>query len=284
LSKGFIRIVPQDGTKYDVAMIKAKAITAPNGQPADNQVLLRGLAILRSFAPGWAQQSHSEIVDRTNLPKATVSRLLKSLVAFGWLSLDADGKTYRLSPVLLVQAHTLRQGLPWLSAVSKLMHSVSSKHSVNVGLAYPDGLSMVYVETVRTNKRWSSRQVVAGQRIPMESTALGQAYLASLTPIQFAQVVSQIKASKAEMREDAWEAQRREITTSVRKVREKGFCDASWQRGVLAVATSLLTPQGVFSMNVSVPNTQLADTPALGELAAILVEIKQHANRLVRGD
>ncbi|NJM44684.1 MAG: helix-turn-helix domain-containing protein [Brachymonas sp.] len=264
-------------------MIKPQASASPKRPSEDNQVLLRGLMILRSFAPGWAQQSHSEIMGRTGLPKATVSRLLKSLVAFGWLNLDTDGKTYRLSPVLLVQAHTLRQGLPWLEALSQLMQSVSSKHSINVGLAYPDGLSMVYVETVRTNKRWSSRQIVAGQRIPIESTALGQAYLASLQPDALAEMLSQIKASKAAKSEANWNALREEIYTSILRMQSQGFCYASWQSGVLAVATSLVTPQGVYSLNVSVPNTQLADTPALDDLASILLAMKQKATTLVLG-
>ena len=262
-------------------MIHTQAPESPKPESPDNQVLLRGLTVLRSFAPGWAQQKHSEIVERTGLPKATVSRLLKSLVAFGWLSLDTDGKTYRLSPVLLVQAHTLRQGLPWLAALSKLMQSVSSKHSINVGLAYPDGLSMMYVETVRTVKRWSSRQIVAGQRIPIESTALGQAYLASLQPDALADIVSQIKASKAAMSEVSWNALRDEIHASMLRMQSQGFCFASWQSGVLAVATSLVTPQGVYSMNVSVPNTQLADAPSLQDLASVLLEMKAQANKIV---
>ena len=264
-------------------MIEAKAPKPHKPESPDNHVLLRGLTVLRSFAPGWAQQTHSEIMERTGLPKATVSRLLKSLITFGWLSLDTDGKTYRLSPVLLVQAHTLRQGLPWLAALSKLMQSVSSKHSINVGLAYPDGLSMVYVETVRTAKRWSSRQIVAGQRIPMESTALGQAYLASMQPDALAEIVSQIKASKAAMSEASWNALRDEIHASILRMQSHDFCYASWQSGVLAVATLLVTPQGDYSMNVSVPNTQLADAPALNDLASILLDMKQQANKLVLG-
>jgi DNA-binding IclR family transcriptional regulator len=262
-------------------MIKTLTSAIPNPEPPGNQVLLRGLTILRSFAPGWAQQTHSEIVERTGLAKATASRLLKSLVIFGWLSLDADGKTYRLSPVLLVQAHTLRQGLPWLAGLSKVMQSVSAKHSINVGLAYPDGLCMVYVETVRTNRRWSSRQIMAGQRIPIESTALGQAHLASLKPNALAEIISQIKASKGSMGESSWNALHDEINASVLRMRSQGFCYASWQSGVLAVATSLNTPQGAYSLNVSVSNTQLADTPALDDLVSILLDMKQEANRLV---
>ena len=41
---------------------------------------------------------------------------------------------------------------------------------------------MIYLEAIRANRKTSLRNVQPGQRVPMELTSLGRAYLAAILP------------------------------------------------------------------------------------------------------
>src|SRR5690606_23627405 len=69
------------------------------------------------------------------------------------------------------------QGLP-------IMNALAEKYHVNIGLAIADRDEMVYLESLRAHKRVSPRHIVAGQRVPIELTSLGRAYLSTLTPAE----------------------------------------------------------------------------------------------------
>ncbi|MCY1382127.1 IclR helix-turn-helix domain protein [compost metagenome] len=63
-----------------------------------SQSLTRGILVLRAFLEGAPSLSNSELVVRTHLPKATVSRLCRSLVDAGMLEFDPAEEAYRLAP------------------------------------------------------------------------------------------------------------------------------------------------------------------------------------------
>lgn len=62
----------------------AEAVEASN--PAAS--LTRGLDILRAFAANDATLGNQQLIERTGLPKATVSRLTATLVSLGYLHHD----------------------------------------------------------------------------------------------------------------------------------------------------------------------------------------------------
>src|SRR5207247_2069705 len=104
---------------------------------------------------------------------------------------------------------------------------------VNVGLAVADRDEMVYLESVRYNRKVSLRHVVAGQRVPIELTSLGRAYLAALPEAQRLAVMTLIK----HRRRAGWAAIQEEIERAISSVHDHGYCAASWQPEVIAIAT-----------------------------------------------
>ena len=144
-----------------------------------NRSLQRGIEILRVFRPGSDLYGNGELAERTGLSRATVSRLAQTLVDCGMLEHDRRRRAYRLAPLVLSFAHAMRAGSPILNAAGPLMRKEAERHKINVGLATADRDEMVYLESVRYSRRVSWRNVVAGQRVPMELTSLGRAYLAA---------------------------------------------------------------------------------------------------------
>jgi DNA-binding IclR family transcriptional regulator len=114
---------------------------------------------------------------------------------------------------------------------------------------------MVYLESVRYSRRVAWRNVVAGQRVPMELTSLGRAWLAVAPDARRAELMAQFRAR----RPTGWRALSREIEAAMDDVRRLGYCWAAWQPEVVALATPILiADHPVYVVNMSVT----ADTPA----------------------
>lgn len=228
---------------------------APMGLSPPNRSLERGIELLRAFKPGSELLGNGDLAERTGLPKSTVSRLTQTLVAMGMLQSDAAMRAYRLAPAVLSLAHAMRTGSRVLAAAAPLMRSLAERERLNVGLAAPDRDEMVYLESIRYNRRVAFRTVVSGQRVPMELTSLGRAYLATVSARERTALVAVFKRRRASQ----WETLREEIDSATRQVVEEGYCAASWQPEVLAVATPLLTSTATYSLNVSVSTTEAMD-------------------------
>jgi DNA-binding IclR family transcriptional regulator len=157
-------------------MPENKPTQKPRRGTVSNRSLERGLELLRAFGPGAALLGNGDLVERTGLPKATISRLTRTLAEAGYLEHDVGRKAYRLGVPVLSLAQAMRSGSTILQAAGPLIREIAQKHHINVGLAAADREEMVYLESVRYNQRVSLRNIVSGQRVPMELTSLGRAH------------------------------------------------------------------------------------------------------------
>lgn len=249
------------------------------GRSPANRSLERGVEVLRAFRPGSEALGNGEIAERTRLSRATVSRLTQTLVDAGWLQHDPDLRAYRLAAPVLSLAHAMRTGSRWLQVAAPLMHEVARGHRINVGLAVADGDEMVYLESVRYNRRVSLRSVVAGQRVPMELTSLGRAWLAAAPPAQ----QRALEALFSERRGAAnWGRLASDIAQAAQSVSAHGYCVASWQPEVVALATPMVVtghPVHVLNMSVNgpMPQNAVADMlhqPLLALAGRIIAEMR----------
>ncbi len=238
-------------------------------QPAQNRSLERGVEILRAFRPGADLLGNGELAERTGLSRATVSRLTQTLVGTGLLDHDRRQRAYRLAAPVLSFAHAMRSGSPVLQVAAPMMRSVAEKRRINVGLAVADRDEMVYLESVRYNRKVSLRNVVAGQRVPIELTSLGRAYLAVASDARRQALIAQFRARRT----SGWRALEREIAEAIDSVRHRGYCAASWQPEVVALATPIVVEDHpVYVLNMSVA-TQASTTAVVGELSSPLMDL-----------
>lgn len=226
----------------------------PKGSPT-NRSLERGVEILRAFRQGSELLGNGELAERTGLPKSTVSRLTQTLVALGMLQSEVALRAYRLAPAVLSLAHAMRTGSRVLSVAAPLMRQLAQREHINVGLAAPDRDEMVYLESIRYARRVAFRSVVSGQRVPIELTSLGRAYLSTL-PLPARQ---ELEAVFRRRRERSWGSLREQIELAVTSIQQSGFCAASWQPEVIAVAAPLVTSDMTYALNVSVLTTDPFD-------------------------
>ncbi len=253
--------------------MKALREEKPGISPA-NRSLERGIELLRSFRPGSELLGNAELAERTGLSRATVSRLTQTLVGSGVLQVDPRTRAFRLAPAVLSLAHAMRTGSRVLAIAAPLMRQVAEAHKINVGLAAPDRDEMVYLESIRYNRRPSLRSVVSGQRVPMELTSLGRAYLASAPEAKRKALLAHFRAARA----GQWRRLQADIALAMASVAERGWCATSWQAEVLAVACPLDFLGAYYALNVSLSSAEpLSDL--VHELAPRLLDLRQRVLR-----
>jgi DNA-binding IclR family transcriptional regulator len=249
--------------------LKRTSADKPGTSPA-NRSLERGIDILRAFRPGSDLLGNGELADRTGLSRATVSRLSQTLVGMGMLQQEPRRKGYRLAPAVLSLAHAMRSGSTILQVAAPLMRALAESKHINVGLAAPDRDEMVYLESIRYSRRVAFRNVVSGQRVPMELTSLGRAYLATTSSARRKVLYQLFKARRGTQ----WPPLLAEIEQSIRSVRESGFCAASWQPEVVALATPVTVADTCYSLNVSVSTGERMEA-VVDALTVPLLELRE---------
>ncbi|MCA0405356.1 MAG: IclR family transcriptional regulator [Proteobacteria bacterium] len=220
---------------------------------SQNRSLERGLDILKAFRPGSDLMGNSDIAERTGLARSTVSRLTQTLMNAGMLDYDRSARAYRLGAANLSLALGVRLGNPALQAATPLMRAASEKLHVNVGLATADGEDMVYLESIRYNRKVVLRTVLSGQRVPIDQTSLGRAYLAALPGHLREEFLAKVQ-SRGTARAKALE---QHIRDGVRSVEDNGYCAASWQPEVVALAAPLILPDmPIYALNMSLATNE----------------------------
>ena len=239
-----------------------------------NRSLERGIAILRAFRPGVSTLGNAELAERTGLAKATVSRLTQTLVVCGLLQRDDQQRTYRLASAVLSFAHAMRLSSPVLTAIGPLMRLEATRRRVNVGLAGSDQDMMVYLESFRYSPRASFRTIVSGQRVPIELTSLGRAYLWGLPEIQRSKALDEI----AGRRPKTWKQLSLEIEASFHDLATLGYCAVRWQPGVVAVSVPLLAgAANPYALNMSIASDE-AVADAGRRLGVWLLDLKKRCD------
>lgn len=179
-------------------------------------------------------------------------------------------KGWRLAPAVLGLAHAMRSGSPVLQAAAPLMRALAQSEHINVGLAAPDRDEMVYLESIRYSRRATLRSVMSGQRVPMELTSLGRAYLATVSDARRKALFAMFERRRGA----SWPESRRDIEQAIESVRAAGFCAASWQAEVIALAAPLETAQACYSLTVSVSTTETMQD-VVAALSGPLLELRR---------
>jgi DNA-binding IclR family transcriptional regulator len=168
----------------------------------------------------------------------------------------------------------MRSGSSVVQVAAPLMRALAQSKQINVGLAAPDRDEMVYLESIRYSRRAAFRNIVSGQRVPMELTSLGRAYLASITDSRRKALFAQFRRRRGKQ----WPPLAREIGLAIESVRASGYCAASWQTEVVALSTPLLTKEAYYSLNVSVSMAETIDEVTRA-LSAPLLKLKEEILR-----
>lgn len=212
------------------------------------QTLQRGLEVLSAFRADRKALSNTELVRRTGLSKATVSRLTTTLVQLGYLRRAASGGGFELGSRGLGVGHTFVQSSPILGVAMPLMQRVADKLNVSVALAMAEDLHMVYLAYTPA-KRIATLRLGIGSFLPMGLTAVGRAYLYSLAPVGREQKLQRLKLTSPAQAE-AIERGARSAFDDLDKT-HTCTCVGEFQRDAVGIATPVFVGRSGTPMSLS---------------------------------
>ena len=213
----------------------------------------RGLTLLAAFEQ-HQQLSHQQLCQMTNLPKATITRLIHTLMALGFLRVTEHGQ-YQLGSSAVRLSATAWSRHDMVAAAEPLLRQFASRNEVSVNLATEVEGEMRYHACCRSPARLSVNLQV-GSAVPVTRTAIGRAFYAASSPARQASIRNNLQEHLST--EDYNHAQSA-LSDAAEHYRLHGYTvsDGDFSTDILAVAVGVYdvaTGQYAYSLNASVPS------------------------------
>ncbi len=154
--------------------------------------LVRGLEVLRCFESGEESLGNLQIAERCKLPPSTVARLTYTLVESGFLYKDARDSRYRLGPGSLAIGGVSLTRLKFRESARAALQALADEVGLQIAVGVRDEFSMLYFETCHSTSLVRLRLDV-GSKIPLATTAMGRACLASMSSTEREAVLARMK-------------------------------------------------------------------------------------------
>ena len=233
--------------------------------------------------PRWGPWSllQSLVHPGTKLPKPTVSRITYTLTRLGYLRHAPELSKYTLGTGVLSLGYSLLANYDIRRLAKPLMQELADQARASVSMGSRDRLNMVYIEHCLSSATVTLRLDV-GSSIPIETTAMGRAFLAALPQWERDYLVDAIKARHAAN----WPKIKTGLERAFREYEEHGFCSSigDWQRDVSAVGAPMVTPDGsIIAFNCGGPSFSIKRTVLEAEIGPKLVNlVREVKGRLQR--
>jgi DNA-binding IclR family transcriptional regulator len=135
--------------------------------------LVQGLAVLNLFSREKPTLTAPEVATRLDLPRTTVFRLLHTLQVMGFVTREADERTFKLGPALLNRGFAYLASLDLVESAQPILQRLRDETGMSAHMAVRDGQEIVYVA------RFAARTTVAssvqiGTRFPVHATVMGR--------------------------------------------------------------------------------------------------------------
>jgi DNA-binding IclR family transcriptional regulator len=269
---------------YDQWSVSGNKLGARNAKPDRKFVvaLARGLEILRAFTPSEGLLGNQELVSRTGLPKATVSRLTHTLTKLGYLSHIERLEKYQLAPGALSIGYSALANMRIRQIARPYMQELADYAAASVALGSRDRLNLIYVEHCRGNEGVMLR-LDLGSRVPLATTAMGRALLAALPVKEREYLMSHIARKEG----DRWPKVRAGLERAIRDLAAKGFTTSigEWEPDIAGVGVPLVLADGsgVFSFNCGAPAFQLTQERLETDIGPRLVNVVRNIEAALTG-
>ena len=155
----------------------------PPDTPPDRRfvaALARGLQVLRCFDPDDQWLGHREIARRTGLPPSTVSRLAYTLKQLGCLTAGPGIGQYGLDVGVVALGFCMLGRYEIARIARPHMQALADEAQASVSLAVQHGPEALFVGHCKGSAARPVMGLDIGARLPMLTTAIGRALIATL--------------------------------------------------------------------------------------------------------
>jgi IclR family transcriptional regulator, pca regulon regulatory protein len=154
------------------------------------ETLDRGLRVIQSFGIDRRPMTLSDLSKSTNLPRATVRRILMTLVKSGFVS--GDDRFFSLTPRVLLLASAYLRSNQISTVMQPLMDEVAGKAKEVCSLAILDGNEVVFIARSSPARVFSTGLDI-GYRLPAFCTSVGRVLLGRLTNEELTKTIEGMK-------------------------------------------------------------------------------------------
>jgi DNA-binding IclR family transcriptional regulator len=145
------------------------------------QVIARAAEILRLLETSPGGLSQAEMVERLDLPRTTIHRIIRALLAEGFVASMGTRGRYRIGVQIARMAEASRTAL--VLEVHPHLRALSEEVEETVDLSILERDHATFIDQVVASRRLRAVSVV-GASFPLYCTANGKALLTTMTPTQ----------------------------------------------------------------------------------------------------
>ncbi|MGT2453229.1 IclR family transcriptional regulator [Cupriavidus basilensis] len=152
--------------------------------PSFGGLLAKGFALLRCFIDEPRPLGNGELSERLQLPRATVSRICRTLFELGYLDWDPKLDKYFVGAQVLALGYPYLAGLQVRHVARPLMQALADRIEGAVSMGVAHRLDVTYLLTCTHNEGTPARPGVGAVRSVL-STGMGRAFLSTLSKAEF---------------------------------------------------------------------------------------------------
>lgn len=217
------------------------------------QSVERAFELLELMADAGGEVTLSELADSSTLPMPTIHRLMRTLVAGGYVR-QQPSRRYALGARLIRLGETAGHALgawarPYLTGLTE-------RTGETTNMAILDGDQVVYVAQAPSPHAMRMFTEV-GRRVDAHSTAVGKALLAGLPPETVTQLVAR---GGMRPQTDRTITSPERLTEELRTIHEQGYAidDGEQELGVRCIAVPVPDAPAAAAISISGPEARMS--------------------------
>lgn len=254
----------------DARLETRDAGTGGHRTQGDVKSALRVMNVLNLLGRWGCARTHVQIAEELNIPKSSLTQVLKTLVRHDYVAFNADTRGFTLGPAILDLSSRARTTRKMTEVSGALLEYLTETTRESSALNFREGDDHRVVATVLGPHRIVAH-LKLGDKAPLHATSGGQAILAFLPTDEQEDYLRRARFERyAENSLVDADAVRRKLE----QVRDEGVATVveEFTPGIGGVARPILGPdhRPTASMSVTVPAARL--TPDLSAKASIALE------------
>lgn len=207
-----------------------------------SSTVAKALSLLDYFSDSEPEIGLSELARRSGVDKATVHRMLLVMCDYGILEKRGTAKLYRLGAGVLRLARVRETAFPVTSIYQQSLDVLSAEIGETAHASLVSGRALATIGVSESN-RGSRVSLVAGEILPMHSTASGMVVLAFSKP----EVVDRALAEPLTAKTSRTITDVSVLRARLAEVRLTGFAEADQtnEEDVYGIAVPIFGPEGL---------------------------------------
>lgn len=157
------------------------------------EAFAKGLQVIRSFPLERPSATLAEIATKAGMSRATVRRMLLTLVELGYASQESD--RFSLNPKLLDLGFVYLNSIPLYRSAQDVLENLASQLNELCSLSILDGGETIYLVRVH-GREFLSRGIGVGTRLPAYATSFGRVLLGAVDQHERDRILRHTKRTK----------------------------------------------------------------------------------------